>query len=59
MICVEMAMQVTLCEQLTSYLTRFKPAAQNTAAATASAAVEMPGMQLIKKKGTFANQTKC
>ena len=45
-------MQVTLCEQLTSYLTKFKPAAQSTAAATSAAAVDMPGMQVLKKKGT-------
>lgn len=42
--------EVTLCEQLTSYLTRFKPTAQNAAAATTAATVEMPGMQVFKKK---------
>lgn len=47
-------MQVTLCEQLTSYLTKFKPAAQNTTTAASAAAVDMPGMQLFKKKGVLS-----
>lgn len=45
-------LQVTLCEQLTSYLTRFKPAAQSTASTSSTATVEVPqGMQVFKKKG--------
>ena len=45
-------MQVTLCEQLASYLTKFKPAAQSTGAAASSADVVVPqGMQVLKKKG--------
>ena len=45
--------QVTLCDQLTSYLTRFKPAAQSTASASTASAVEAPqGMQVFKKKGS-------
>ena len=46
-----MPMQVTLCEQLTSYLTKFKPAARNSTASTSAAAVDIPGMQVFKKKG--------
>ncbi len=44
-------MQVTLCEQLTSYLTKFKPATRNSTASTSAAAVDIPGMQVFKKKG--------
>lgn len=48
--CVDM--QVTLCEQLASYLAKFKPAAQSNAAAASSADVVVPqGMQVLKKKG--------
>ena len=44
--------QVTLCEQLASYLTKFKPAAQSNASAASSANVVVPqGMQVLKKKG--------
>ena len=44
--------QVTLCEQLTSYLGKFKPAAQSRAATASSASVDAPqGMQVLKKKG--------
>jgi len=46
-----MSMQVTLCEQLTGYLTKFKPAARNSTASTSAAAVDIPGMQVFKKKG--------
>lgn len=47
-----MVVQVTLCEQLASYLTKFKPAAQSNAAAASSANVVVPqGMQVLKKKG--------
>ena len=46
-----MTMQVTLCEQLTSYLTKFKPATRNSTASTSAAAVDIPGMQVFKKKG--------
>lgn len=49
-VCV--AVQVTLCEQLASYLAKFKPAAQSNAAAASSADVVVPqGMQVLKKKG--------
>lgn len=47
-----MDVQVTLCEQLASYLAKFKPAAQSNAAAASSADVVVPqGMQVLKKKG--------
>lgn len=47
-----LAAQVTLCEQLASYLAKFKPAAQSNAAAVSSADVVVPqGMQVLKKKG--------
>ena len=47
-----MVAQVTLCEQLASYLTKFKPAAQSNAAAASSANLVVPqGMQVLKKKG--------
>ena len=47
-----LVMQVTLCDQLASYLTKFKPAAQSNAAAASSANVVVPqGMQVLKKKG--------
>lgn len=47
-----MIVQVTLCEQLASYLTKFKPAAQSNAATTSSANLVVPqGMQVLKKKG--------
>lgn len=42
--------EVTLCEQLTSYLTKFKPATRNSTASTSAAAVDIPGMQVFKKK---------
>ncbi|KAL3151875.1 hypothetical protein ABBQ38_012836 [Trebouxia sp. C0009 RCD-2024] len=43
--------EVTLCEQLASYLTKFKPATQSTGAAASSADVVVPqGMQVLKKK---------
>lgn len=42
--------EVTLCEQLTSYLIKFKPAAQSKSTAASTADVGIPGMQIFKKK---------